>query len=261
MSELDGPLLIERDGKVVVITMQSKPYNLLGHKLIEALGAALQGIDLEKTGAVLLRSSLRHFSAGAELEMFEEAVEKGNNDAVVDVIPFIRAWESFPRPIVAAVHGTCIGGGFELALMCDYIVAASSAKIGSVEATLGLHPLMGGVQRQVQRAGALRAKEMSILARRYDPVTLERWNLVNLVVADDRLDATALAIAAEMANGPALAHAATKELALIAVDQGVAAADAAMAKVQEKIWRSADLNTGLKAFREFGPGAAVFEGR
>src|SRR3546814_13979766 len=90
-----------------------------------------------------------------------------------------------PIPIIASVHGVCLGGGFELALACDYIIAAQSAKIGSVEATLGLHPLMGGVQRQVQRAGMARAKEMSMLARRYDPATLERWGLINLVVPDE----------------------------------------------------------------------------
>jgi enoyl-CoA hydratase/carnithine racemase len=71
-------------------------------------------------------------------------------------------------PIVASVHGVCLGGGFELALACDYIVAASSAKIGSVEVALGLH----GIQRQVQRAGALHAKEIAMLGRRYDAATL-----------------------------------------------------------------------------------------
>src|SRR3546814_13437293 len=100
-----------------------------------------------------------------------------------------------PIPIIASVHGVCLGGGFELALACDYIIAAQSAKIGSVEATLGLHPLMGGVQRQVQRAGMARAKEMSMLARRYDPATLERWGLLNLVVPDETLEEATLAVA------------------------------------------------------------------
>ena len=78
-------------------------------------------------------------------------------------------------PIVCAVHGLCLGGGFELALACDYLVAARSARLGSVEATIGLHPLMGAAQRVAQRAGALRAKEMAMLGRRYDPDTLAAW--------------------------------------------------------------------------------------
>ena len=66
------------------------------------------------------------------------------------------------------VNGVCVGGGFELALACDFVIASRTAKIGSVEVTLGLNPLMGAVHRQVQRAGALRANEMSMLGRRYD---------------------------------------------------------------------------------------------
>ena len=108
------------------------------------------------------------------------------------------------------MHGVCLGGGFELALACDYIVAAGSAKIGSVEVALGLHPLLGGIQRQVQRAGAMRAKEIAMLGRRYDATTLERWGLVNLVVADDdALEEVTMTIAEEFAHGPTVAHAAT----------------------------------------------------
>ena len=153
--------------------------------------------------------------------------------------------ELLPIPLIASVHGVCLGGGLELALSCDYIIAASSAKIGSVEATLGLHPLLGGIQRQVQRIGALRAKEMSMLARRYDAPTLEKWGLINLTVPEESLDKVTVAIAEEFAQGPTLAHAATKELVHIAVNDGVSAADEAMARVQAPIWASEDLRTGL----------------
>jgi enoyl-CoA hydratase/carnithine racemase len=169
--------------------------------------------------------------------------------------------ELLPIPIVASVHGVCLGGGFELALASDYIVAASSAKIGSVEAALGLHPLLGGIQRQTQRAGAMRAKELAMLARRYDPATLERWGLINLVVADDMLEKATFSIAEELAHGPTVAHAATKQLVHIAVNQGVGAADEAMAEIQKPIWASEDLKLGLASFRADGPGLAKFVGR
>ena len=78
-------------------------------------------------------------------------------------------------PVVCAIHGLCLAGGFELALTCDYLVAARSSRLGAVEATIGLHPLMGAVQRIAQRAGALRAKEMAMLGRRYDADTLAGW--------------------------------------------------------------------------------------
>jgi enoyl-CoA hydratase/carnithine racemase len=120
---------------------------------------------------------------------------------------------------------------------------------------------LGGIQRQVQRAGAMRAKEISMLGRRYDAATLERWGLVNLVVADDALEEATMTIAQELAHGPTVAHAATKRLVNIAVNQGVLAADEAMTEIQKPIWASEDLKIGLASFRENGPGLAKFTGR
>jgi enoyl-CoA hydratase/carnithine racemase len=149
-----------------------------------------------------------HFSAGADVAQFSARIEQGGrSQSAIGGVGFLKLLELLPIPIVASVHGVCLGGGFELALACDYIVAASSAKIGSVEVALGLHPLLGGIQRQVQRAGAMRAKEFSMLGRRYDPATLERWGLVNLVVADDALEEATMTIAQELAHGPTVAHA------------------------------------------------------
>src|SRR6201999_4410713 len=134
--------------------------------------------------------------------------------------------------IVAAVHGTCVGGGFELALASDLVIAADSAKIGSVEVAVGPHPLMGGIQRVAQRAGAARAKEMALLGRRYDARTMERWNIFNRVVPDEQLDDAVAAIAQELAHGPTIAHASTKAVIGRAANDGIGAADAAMAELQ-----------------------------
>jgi enoyl-CoA hydratase/carnithine racemase len=249
-----------KQGRVSVLSMNYRPHNLLGPTLLEELIKALKKVKDAGSTAVVLKSSLRHFSAGAEIEMFEDVVNKGKG-LPCDFTQFLHDFETFPLPIVAAIHGVCVGGGFELALACDYIVAAASSKIGSVEATLGLHPLMGAIQRTTQRAGALRAKEMALLARRYDPVTLERWGLLNLVVPDADLDQTALTVAEELAHGPTVAHLATKKLVHVAVNQGVDAADKAMTEIQKSIWASQDLKTGLTSYRQTGVGAAKFEGR
>jgi enoyl-CoA hydratase/carnithine racemase len=169
--------------------------------------------------------------------------------------------ELLPIPLIASVHGVCLGGGLELALSCDYIVAAASAKIGSVEATLGLHPLVGVIQRHAQRIGAAPAKDISMLARRYDGRTWEKCGLINLTVPEESLEQVTMSMSQEFAQGPTLAHAATKELVHIAVNQGVAAADEAMARVQAPIWASEDLKIGLASFRKSGPGLAKFVGR
>ena len=177
----------EQRGNVSVLTMCYRPYNLLGPILINALVEAVEQSQKAGARAIVLRSGLRHFSAGADLNVFDKRVEQGSGDTSSEKrrlsgVEFLKFMELLPIPLIASVHGVCLGGGLELALCCDYIIAASSAKIGSVEATLGLHPLLGGIQRQVQRIGALRAKEMSMLARRYDAPTLEKWGLINLTV-------------------------------------------------------------------------------
>jgi enoyl-CoA hydratase/carnithine racemase len=261
----DALIARERRGNISVLTMIYRPYNLLGPKLINAIVEQVEAAQEAGSRAIVLRSGLRHFSAGADLDIFDKRVEQGGDSGSenrrLNGVEFLRFMELLPIPLIASVHGVCLGGGLELALSCDYIIAASSAKIGSVEATLGLHPLLGGIQRQVQRIGALRAKEMSMLARRYDAPTLEKWGLINLTVPEESLEKATMAIAQEFAQGPTPAHAATKELAHIAVNDGVAAADEAMARVQAQIWASEDLKEGLASFRKNGPGLAKFAGR
>jgi enoyl-CoA hydratase/carnithine racemase len=262
----DALVAREQRGTISILTLQYRPYNLLGPKLINAIVEAVEAAQKAGSRAIVIRSGLRHFSAGADLDIFEKRVEQGSADTAsenrrLSGVEFLRFMELLPIPLIASVHGVCLGGGLELALSCDYIVAATSAKIGSVEATLGLHPLLGGIQRQVQRIGAARAKEMSMLARRYDAPTLEKWGLINLTVPEESLEQATMAIAEEFAQGPTLAHAATKQLVHIAVNEGVTAADEAMARVQAPIWASEDLKAGLASFKKNGPGLAKFAGR
>jgi enoyl-CoA hydratase/carnithine racemase len=249
------------EGAVAILTMRYPPYNLLDPALSKRIVEGLRWAAAEGARAVVLKSALRHFSAGADLDDMLAAADNG--DGVIDwpMLEVLRTFDELPIPIIAAVHGVCVGGGLELALASDLVVAAESAKLGSVEATVGLHPLMGGIQRVAQRAGAARAKEMAMLARRYDARTLERWNVINRVVADEQLDAASMTLARELSGGPTVAHAATKALVSIAVSQGVRAADEAMAELQKPILRSEDFRAGVHSLRENGPGMARFAGR
>jgi enoyl-CoA hydratase/carnithine racemase len=247
------------DGPVAVLSMGLAPYNLmdsaLNRELVESLGWA----ESQGARAVVLRSDLRHFSAGADLDAM--LVETEESDVLDwDFVATLRAFSEHPAPIIASVHGVCVGGGFELALACDLVIAAHSAKIGCVEVTVGLHPLMGAIQRITQRAGAARAKEMALLGRRYDAETLERWNVINRVVPDEQLETATMVLAQELAHGPSVANAATKHLVEIAINEGVAAADAAMADIQRPIMRSTDFRTGVESYRTNGLGMAEFKG-
>jgi enoyl-CoA hydratase/carnithine racemase len=247
------------DGQVAVMTMQSAPHNLLGERLIRELLAAMDWAREVGARAVVLRSGLRHFSAGAELEAFKTADREETTE--LPLLDLLQAFDALPVPIVASVKGVCVGGGLELALASDLVIAAESAKLGAVEVTLGLAPLMGAVQRITQRAGAARAKEMAMLGRRFDARTLERWNIINRVVPDAELAAATMTLAQELANGPTVALASIKELVSIAESQGVAAADQKMTAIQAEIWRSQDLKAGLASLTANGPGYARFQGR
>ena len=241
-----GALTTVMDGTVAVLSMGLAPYNLLDRALSHELIAGLAWAQREGARAVILRSSLRHFSAGADLDAM--VADAGQSD-ILDwgLVETLRAFDEHPAPIIASVQGVCVGGGFELAMACDLIVASESAKLGSVEVTVGLHPLMGAVQRLTQRAGAARAKEMALLGRRYPATTLERWNIINWVVADEQLDSATMVLAQELAHGPSIANAATKRLVSVAVNDGIAAADEAMAEIQRPIMRSADFRAAVRS--------------
>lgn len=266
----DEVVSYELQGKTAILTLAYRPHNLIGPQLLGGISAGLNKAERDKARAIVIRSGIRHFSAGADIELFTSRVSGGDakdqsgkpssSGDLNSVVDFLARMELLPIPIIASVHGVCLGGGLELALACDYIMGASSAKFGSVEATLGLNPLMGATQRQVQRIGTGRAKEMSMLARRYDADTMERWGLINLAVADDVLEVATMTLAEEFANGPTVAIAATKKLAYIAANEGVLAADKAMADLQAPIWASEDLKIGLSSFMRNGPGLARFKG-
>jgi enoyl-CoA hydratase/carnithine racemase len=135
--------LIERtdDGPVRILTMTYRPYNPMGPPLIGALLQALRDAVAEGKRAALLKSGLRHFCAGADVGLFDQRID-ADGRGTRDPVETLRTLELLPTPIVAAIHGVYLGGGLKLVLACDYIVAASSAKIGSVGVALGLHPLL-----------------------------------------------------------------------------------------------------------------------
>ena len=255
MTDNDGIVVFTRDGDVGLVEMNRPPHNLLEGSLLDALERAFSDAVVGGCRAILLSSRLRHFCAGADLEAMASG-ELGK----LDLIAFLREVENLPVPTVAAVHGAALGGGFELALACDIIVAAESAQIGLVETTLGLFPLMGGVPRAVANAGLARAKELVLLGRRHTPATLERWGLVNHVVPDEALAEASLSLARQLAAGPTVAYRAVKRIANHTAAYGVFAGDELTAEVSPAVWESSDLKAGLDAFLATGTADGVFSG-
>ena len=245
----------QKDGAVGVVTMAKPPHNLIDSSMLGSLGDAYATAVESGCRSILLRSEMRHFCAGADLDSITS--QRWSQEEL------IKLWaqlEDTPVPVVAAVHGAALGGGFELALMCDMIIAAETATFGMAEASLGLIPLLGGVQRVVERAGVARAKELAMFGRRQDPRALERWGIINLVTAESELSNVSMSWARQLAAGPTVAFRSIKTLANAAARRGVATADTLQEEANTGMWRSADHQRGLKAFAVTGPGSAVFEG-
>jgi enoyl-CoA hydratase/carnithine racemase len=247
----------EKDAGVGVVTLAKPPHNLIDGALLDGLLASYDRAVGDGCRAILLRSSMRHFCAGADVNGFTTGGRRRDQSGFEELI---GALENVPVPTVAAVHGAVLGGGFELALACDMIVAADTASFGMAEASLGLIPLLGGVQRVVQRAGPARAKEMAMFGRRHDPRALERWGIINLVVPEAELGTAALSWARQLAAGPTVALRSIKTLANLAARHGIAGADARQTEMSDQMWASTDQKRGLAAFAATGPGSAVFEG-
>ncbi len=245
----------EKDGAVGIVTMSKPPHNLIDLAFLADLGSAYRKAVSGGCRAILLRSGMRHFCAGADLNVLEK-----EQSSQQELEAMWQAFEDLPIPTVAAVHGAALGGGFELALMCDMIIAADTASFGMAEASLGLLPLLGGVQRVVERAGPARGKELAMFGRRQDPHALERWGVVNLVAAEAELGNVALSWARQLAAGPTVALKSIKTLADLTARHGVAGADARQAEVNASMWASQDQKRGIAAFNATGPGSAVFQG-
>ncbi|MEM7017839.1 MAG: enoyl-CoA hydratase/isomerase family protein [Pseudomonadota bacterium] len=245
---------LDMDGAVAIITLDNPPHNLIGGEFIEQYCAAQEKAVADGARAILVRSELRHFCAGADVGALGAGGDRTPAHETLNRL------ESIPIPTVAAVHGAVLGGGFELALACDFIVAGDSAQIGSVEVAIGLAPLLGAVQRLVDRAGPARAREIAMLGRRYSPEVLERWGIINLVVADNELHSASLSMARQLAAGPTVALGCIKRLVRTSVTKGVKAADKALEEELAPMWESNDVKRGMEAMKQTGPGTAIFEG-
>jgi enoyl-CoA hydratase/carnithine racemase len=249
------------DGGVGEIVIEDPPLNLFGLELARELASAVEEARDSAARAVLVRAEGDNFSAGANVEMFLDRDETAARELLEEFMPTIRRFAEIGVPTIAAVQGLCFAAGLEVALSCDLIWAAEDAQLGLVEAVIGATPFGGGTQRLVARAGAGHAAEAVLTARAYPAQTMLEWGVVSRVVAAEELDEKARSFAQRLAAGPTLAHAATKRMIQLAVDDGVAAADAALPEVGARVMASEDLQNGARTLLEKGPGQATFEGR
>ena len=194
-------ILTETRGRVALVRLnRPKQMNALNPKLMQELGQALYGYDADDgIGAIVITGSEKAFAAGADIAVMQ-------NFSFMDVYKsnyITRDWEhirSIRKPVIAAVAGYALGGGCELAMMCDIVIAAETAKFGQPEINLGTFPGAGGTQRLPRAVGKAKAMDMCLTARIMDAAEAERSGLVSRVVPADKLMDEALAAAEKIAS-------------------------------------------------------------
>jgi enoyl-CoA hydratase/carnithine racemase len=259
---VSGPVRVERDGAVAVVTLAAPPVNLWDEAVIAGYEAAVAELEAQPPRAALFRAEGRVVSGGVDVNLFAGIADgRAGAELWERLLRLPARIEALPYPTVFAAHALCLTASFELSLACDLLLAAEGARFGLVERVVGLTPSMGGPQRLVERAGPARARELVYTGALYDAATLESWNVVNRVLPDEGFDAAALAFTRDLAEGPTIAHAATKRLVRATLDGGVAAADAIVPEVAGALFDTEDLKNAVRSFLREGPGHATFDGR
>jgi enoyl-CoA hydratase/carnithine racemase len=251
-----------QDGAVGIVTLANPPLNQLNAELISDLSDAVDKVEAaDGLRALLVRGDGDVFSAGADVSLFSGRAAEEMRPLVASFLELGRRVESLPLPALAAVHGMCMAGGFELALFCDLVWAAAGTRMGLPETSLGIVPLAGGVERVAARAGIGRARALALTGRLHPAEELLDWGAIDRVLPADQLHAEAERFVGKLAAGPTAAFAVVKELSRAYCEGGVPAADARLLDAAVGLFDSDDACTGIETFLAVGPGKAAFAGR
>jgi enoyl-CoA hydratase len=243
-------IVVETKGKVGLIMLnRPKALNALNAALIDELNLALDGFEQDKeVGAIVITGSERAFAAGADIKEMQDK-------SFIDVVrnDFIAPWDHVTRcrkPVIAAVAGYALGGGCELAMMCDIILAAETAKFGQPEITIGTMPGSGGTQRLTHAVGKAKAMEMILTGRMMDAEEAERVGLVSRIVPAADLVDEAVKTAERIADmsGPSVAMA--KEAVNRAFEVTLAEGVRFERRLFQSTFATEDRKEGMTAFVE-----------
>ena len=247
-------ILIEKRGAVTLVTLnRPQALNALNSEVLKELIEAFGEYDSDDSQRCLvLTGSEKAFAAGADIK---EMQAQGFADMYAS--DFFKGWEKVTatrKPWIAAVGGFALGGGCEVAMMADFIIAADSAKFGQPEIKLGVTPGMGGSQRMARAIGKAKTMEMCLTGRMMDAAEAERSGLVARVVpAADLLD-EALKVAGQIAGMAPLAAVATKEMVNAAFEMGLAQGINFERRLFHGLFGTEDQKEGMTAFVEKRPG-------
>jgi len=244
-------ILTEIDSGVGVITLnRPEALNAFSDQLMDELTDALKKFDAnEDIGCIVLTGSEKAFAAGADIK---EMASKGYMDVFKEEF-ITRNWEEATRvrkPVIAAVSGYALGGGCELAMMCDFIIAADNAKFGQPEITIGAMPGAGGTQRLARFIGKSKAMEMCLTGRLMDAEEAERCGLVSRIVPKGELKAEALKVAKQIASFSAPIVRLTKDAVNRAYETTLSEGVRFERRVFHSVFATEDQKEGMAAFIE-----------
>jgi enoyl-CoA hydratase len=243
-------LLVERHGSVGLVTLnRPKALNALNAQMMRDMVAALQALDADEgVGAIVVTGSEKAFAAGADIK---EMQNLAYTDALfADSFAGWSALANVRKPILAAVSGYALGGGCELAMMCDLIIAAENAQFGQPEITLGIIPGIGGTQRLARAVGKAKAMDLCLTGRRMDAQEAERSGLVARVVPTDKLLDEALSMAKTIAAMPRAAVMMAKECVNLAEETSLTDGVRFERRVFHALFATHDQKEGMAAFVE-----------
>ncbi|MBR7618013.1 enoyl-CoA hydratase [Phenylobacterium sp. 20VBR1] len=244
-------LIVETTDAVTLIRLnRPEALNALNSQLLSELTAALDAAEADETvRCLVLTGSDRAFAAGADIKEMSDKTY-AQMFAADFFGAFARRMEQFRKPIIAAVAGYALGGGCELAMLCDFIIAAETAKFGQPEINLGVAPGIGGTQRLTRFVGKSKAMDMILTARMMDAAEAERSGLVSRVVPADKLIEEAMGAATKVASQSPLAVMMNKELVEAAYETTLATGVALERRLFHSLFAFDDQKEGMAAFVE-----------
>ena len=252
MSEFEN-IIVGRTGRVQVIQLNwPKALNALNAKLITELLQVCRAADQDDSiGCILIKGSEKAFAAGADIsEMAEQDFAH-----IYGVNPF-GEWDKIAAtrtPMIAAVSGFALGGGCDLAMMCDFIIASTTAKFGQPEIKLGIIPGAGGTQRLTRAVGKAKAMDLCLTGRMMDAEEAERAGLVARVVEAEALEQEAMSAATTIAGYAKLSTMVAKDAVGQAEDLGVTDGVQAERRLFAGLFATEDQKEGMAAFMEKRP--------
>ena len=243
-------VIVEKEGTVGVVTLnRPQALNALSYGLVKDLSLAMQAFDQDaEVRVIIVTGGEKVFAAGADIK---EMAERGPFDELIqERLAYRDKINKIAKPVIAAVNGFALGGGCELAMSCDIIVAAESARFGQPEVNLGIIPGSGGTQRLTRVLGKHRAMELILTGDMLNAADAERLGLVNRVVPGELCLEEAKNIARKIAAKPQLAIKAAKEAVLKAANSALDEGLEFERKSFYLLFASEDRSEGMKAFLE-----------